>query len=146
MIMTTTPTVSSPTATSAGRRLFWLGITLPVLGIVFMFVQFSALQIIDVTPWYVPVSATLGVLFLLFSRLQRRSIPRVVALSFVTVLAVLEWVFFGTMLKLPTYQGPAEVGRMIPAFQTTLANGSSFTEKNLQEGSSSVFVFFRGRW
>jgi cytochrome oxidase Cu insertion factor (SCO1/SenC/PrrC family) len=48
------------------------------------------------------------------------------------------------MSKLPAYEGPARAGDKLPAFTTTRADGSPFTEKNLQSGQPSALVFFRG--
>jgi cytochrome oxidase Cu insertion factor (SCO1/SenC/PrrC family) len=50
----------------------------------------------------------------------------------------------GTMT--PLYTGPAEIGRRIPKFTTTLADGTPFTEKDLERGNPTVVLFFRGRW
>jgi cytochrome oxidase Cu insertion factor (SCO1/SenC/PrrC family) len=34
----------------------------------------------------------------------------------------------------------------MPSFRTVKADGTPFTEKNLQDGKFSVLVFNRGRW
>jgi hypothetical protein len=47
---------------------------------------------------------------------------------------------------LPKYNGPARVGTHIPPFTTTFADGRAFTDKDLEEGTPTVLVFFRGRW
>ena len=37
-------------------------------------------------------------------------------------------------------------GEKLPAFATKLADGTSFTDKNLEGGQTSALVFFRGHW
>ena len=49
-------------------------------------------------------------------------------------------------LARPPYAGPAKMGEKLPAFTATLADGSPFTNSNLQEGKPTVLVFFRGHW
>ena len=129
---------------SRGRAYFWAGIGVCLLGIVLMVVQYSLKQLF--VPWYVAVAATLGVLLQLCALARRRSIVRVIVLLLITALAGFEWLFLVSLSKLPAYEGPAQVGRPLPAFRTTLADGSQITEKDLQQGKPSVLVFFRGHW
>ena len=77
---------------------------------------------------------------------QRRTATRWVWLVLLLALAGFEWFFLGSMTKLPRYVGPAQAGHEVPAFQTTRADGRSFTDKDLADGTKSVLVFFRGRW
>jgi hypothetical protein len=44
------------------------------------------------------------------------------------------------------YTGPAQRDHKVPAFATTLADGRAFTDKDLDKGSPTVLLFFRGRW
>jgi peroxiredoxin len=48
--------------------------------------------------------------------------------------------------RLPLYKGPVAMGRPFPAFATVRADGSPFTQRDLQGDKNSVLVFFRGRW
>jgi hypothetical protein len=129
---------------SRGRAYFWAGIGLCLLGLALVVVQYSLKQLI--VPWYTPALTTLGALLLLGSVARRRSIVRVIALGLVAALAGFEWYFLVSLTRLPAYEGPARAGQKIPAFRTTLADGRPFTEQDLQEGTPSVLVFFRGRW
>jgi hypothetical protein len=139
------PATSPATNRSQGRAYFWFGIAACLLGLALFFVQLG-LKFLFV-PWYSPALATLGAALLLVSVSWRRSIPRVVALVLVAALAGLQWYFLVSFVKLPDYEGPAQAGKPMPAFRTTLADGSSFTQDDLRrDGSRTVMVFFRGRW
>jgi hypothetical protein len=128
---------------SRGRGYFWAGLGLCVLGLAATVVQF-ALQIIR-TPWYSPVLATLGAILLLVAVARRRTIPRVIGLVLVAAFAGLQWYFLGVLMKLPDYKGP-EAGRPVPAFAASLADGRSFGDADLRDGSRHVLVIYRGRW
>jgi hypothetical protein len=106
-------------------------------------IQF-ALNILK-TPWYSPVLATVGAVLLVVAVAHRRSIPRVVGLVLVAAFAGLQWYFFGVLMKLPDYKGPA-VGQPVPAFAASLADGRTFRDNDLRDGSRHVLVIFRGRW
>jgi hypothetical protein len=124
--------------------LLWAGIAVGLLGIPLYAVQFS-LGMLTV-PWHQPVLATFGALLLLRAVARQRSITRLIALVLVAAFAGLDWYFVGSVSKLPRYEGPARVGQKMPAFRTAKADGSPFTEKDLQEGKFNVLVFNRGRW
>ena len=128
---------------SAGRGLLFLGILLGLLSIALPAIQFTVLEVTR-TPWYAAVLMSLGALLVLVSFVKRRSITRFVVLGLSAALAVFFW--FALLDKLPEYHGPAQAGQMMPVFETTLANGSAFTDKDLQNDKSTVMVFFRGRW
>jgi hypothetical protein len=97
------------------------------------------------TPWYSPVLATVGAILLVVAVAQRRSIPRVIGLVLVAAFAGLQWYFLGVLLMLPDYKGPA-VGQPVPAFAASLADGRTFRDSDLRDGSRHVLVIFRGRW
>jgi hypothetical protein len=120
-----------------------LGLIVPVLGVIAYVVQFSMQRL--TIPWYMPIAATLGVLLVLASLVQARSVWRVLALLFVVLIAGAEWSFLYAM-RLPRYDGPVAEGESFPAFKTALANGSEFTDHDLQGDKNSVLVSFRGRW
>jgi hypothetical protein len=136
--------VQLATTSSTGRGLLWSGIGLAILAIVLGIIQY-VLQIL-VVPWQVPIVTTLGALLLLVSVTRRFTLTRVIAVVLITALAGLEWVFMASLSKLPEYTGPVRAGLKIPAFQTALADGRPFTDQNLQDGTPSVLIFFRGRW
>ena len=129
---------------SKGRGLLWMSIGLCLLAVALVVAQYSLGQLI--VPWYLPTLTTLAVFLLVWSLAARFTVVRAVVLGLVAILAGLQWLVLGVFAKLPDYDGPAQVGKPIPAFETALANGRPFTQRNLQDGESSVLVFFRGRW
>lgn len=136
--------VSAPVARSRGRGYFWAGLFACVLGIALTAAQFG-LKHLGV-PWYSPALATLGALLLLVAVARRVTIPRVLGLLLVAALAGFQWYFLGSLMRLPAYEGPAQAGKPFPAFSATLADGRSFTDADLRNGSRHVMTFFRGRW
>jgi hypothetical protein len=144
-IMQKSLAASPPVARSRGRLWLWLGVGLFLLGLVLYFVQTFQLKHL-VTPWYMPILFTLGVLLALVSVRQRPTWTRVIALLALALFSAGEWYFILSMSRLPEYKGPVQVDKKIPEFTTTFADGSSFTEKDLQKGISTVLVFYRGHW
>ena len=136
---------SPPVARSRGRLWLWLGVGLCLLSLVFYFVQAFQFKHL-MTPWYLPIMFTLGLLLALVSVRQRPTWTRIIALLVLGLLCAGEWYFILWMSRLPEYNGPVQVDKKIPAFTTTLADGSSFTEKDLQKGTPTVLVFYRGHW
>src|SRR5262245_43289816 len=126
-----------------GRSLLWLGLGVVVAGIAVYTAQIMAHRL--KSPWYLPYATTLGVALVAMSLWQARSVWRVLALLLVAVIAGGAWtLILGT--RLPPYTGPVAVGGPFPAFQTVRAEGTSFTERDLQGDKDSIMVFFRGRW
>ena len=138
-------TTSPPIARSRGRLWLWLGVGLFLLGLVLYFVQAFLLKHL-VTPWYMPILFTLAVLSALVSVRQRPTWTRVIVSLVLALACAGEWYFILSMSRLPEYEGPVQVDKKIPAFTTTFADGSSFTEKDLQKGTPTVLVFYRGHW
>lgn len=136
--------LGTPRTGSRGRLLFWSGIALAVLGIIIYAVQFQLLKQLT-TPWYAPVLATVGVLFMLVAIRRRPSIVRLVGLALVGLVCVFEWHMLLSH-GLPKYVGPAEAGQSAPTFTATRADGSPFTDRDLAYGTPTALVFFRGRW
>jgi hypothetical protein len=128
---------------SAGRLWFWLGVGLPVLAVVAYAVQVGRAHLR--TPWYLPSLATLGVVLLAVALWKRRTVWRVLALVAVVLCAGAAWAFL-LMTRLPAYEGPVAASKPFPAFATARADGTPFTERDLQGGPNHVLVFFRGRW
>ncbi len=125
-----------------GRLFMSLGLALAVLGVVAYAVQIS-LQRLTV-PWYMPALATLGVVLVVVSLIERRTIWRILALGALLLVAGAEWAFLYA-LRLPPYTGLIAVGRPFPAFETKRADGTAFTERDLAGSQNTVLVFFRGR-
>jgi cytochrome oxidase Cu insertion factor (SCO1/SenC/PrrC family) len=96
-------------------------------------------------PWSLPASATLGAIFLVVSLWGRRTVWRVLALLLVVLLAGAETSFL-LMIRLPAYTGPVAAGQPFPAFATVRADGTTFTQHDLEGDPDNVLVFFRGRW
>jgi hypothetical protein len=138
------PATSPSQQRSTGRAYFWAGIGACLLGVALVFVQFGLKYL--VVPWYSPVLATLGAVFLLLAVVGRRSITRIVVLVLVAAFAGLQWYALVSLIKLPDYVGPAQPGKQLPPFQAMFADGRPFTEADLEDGSRRVMTFFRGRW
>ena len=138
------PTAAATTTVPPRRYpLFLVGAFLLLLGPAIYAVQIGLKHL--QTPWYVPILATVGVLFMALSVWQRRGLGRSVGLVLGVLVCAFLW-FFVVGTKTPTYEGPAQAGSVVPAFATTLADGTSFTNENLQKGTPTALIFFRGRW
>jgi hypothetical protein len=122
-----------------------LGILIALAGIAIYMVQFNVLQILS-TPWYMPLLATAGVVFILLALIQARSIWRIGAFVLVTLLAAGMWALLLVVLNTPPYTGPVTVGEPFPAFATMRADGTTFTQNDLRGDQDTVLIFFRGRW
>src|SRR6185437_10670879 len=124
-------TTSSATAPRRfpGRLFLAMGLLLAVLGVIAYVVQIAMHNLL--TPWYVPISATLGVVYLVLSLWQTRTVWRVLALLLLVLLAGAEWAFL-LAVRLPAYTGPVAVGQPFPSFATTRADGTPFTRNDLQ--------------
>jgi hypothetical protein len=126
-----------------GRSLVLLGLVLPLLAVAAYAAQLSTYRM--TAPWYLPVAATLGVLLVVASLWQARTVWRWLALVPVLLICAAAWMFLlGT--RLPAYTGPVAVGEPFPAFATVRADGSPFTDRDLAGDVDNVLVFFRGRW
>lgn len=126
-----------------GRLFLVLGLGVTALGVIGYVAQLTAHRL--TAPWYMPIAATLGVVLIIASLWQARTVWRVLALLLVGLLAGAEWTFL-LATRLPPYTGPVAVGQPFPAFATTRADGTPFTQRDLGGDRNSVLVFFRGRW
>ena len=138
--MTTTTAIERR---SPGRLLLAVGLTLAVLGVIGYVLQIRAQRL--TVPWYMPIAATVGLLFVIASLWQGRTVWRVLAFLLVALLAGGGWAVL-LMTRLPAYTGPVAAGQPFPAFTTARADGTSFTQDDLKGSQTSVLVFFRGRW
>jgi thiamine transporter ThiT len=142
--MSNSPANEPVTPRRGGRLALWAGLGLCVLAVGLVYIQYGMQRLI--VPWYLPALTTAGAGLVLYSVWQRRSVVRVLALGLAVVLAAFQWYFVAELTRLPEYAGPAREGETVPAFSTVLADGSPFTEQDLQNGTPHVMVFFRGRW
>jgi ABC-type transport system involved in cytochrome c biogenesis permease subunit len=142
-IMENQATATAP-ASQAPRRwpLFFVGVLLFIAGPAIYVMQVRSGHL--PSPWYVPVLATVGVALMAISVLQRRGILRIVGLVLFVLVCGFEWA--GVLMRTPPYTGPAQTGKVVPAFETNLADGRAFSNKDLENGTPTVLLFFRGRW
>ena len=132
------------TARHPGRPLLLLGVFLAVAGPILIIVVMFAAKIL-ITPWYAPLLGTLGVALIILALMRSRSIWRWTAVVIFTLFVAFQWYALLAM-RTPAYTGPVKDGQPFPAFATTLADGSAFTQADLQGDQNTVMVFFRGHW
>ena len=126
-----------------GRLWLALGLGLAALGLFAYVAQVASHRL--TTPWYLPASATVGAFLILLALWEARSLWRILGLLLVVLLAGAEWTFLlGS--RLPPYAGPVAVDKPFPVFKTLRADGTPFTEQDLQGEQTTVLVSFRGRW
>ena len=129
---------------TSGRFYLVVGIMLALSGVAIYALQLQVRVLI--TPWYAPILATTGLLFVVTSLMQSRSIWRYTAAGLLALFAAGQWAMLFGPMSAPAYTGSAQAGRPFPAFTTTLANGSTFTQENFKGNLDTVMLFFRGRW
>src|SRR3954453_13761031 len=96
-----------------GRLFLALGLGLAALGVIGYAVQLWAQRLR--APRYMPILATLGVVFLVVALWERRTVWRVLALLLVVLVAGAAWAFL-LLTRLPEYTGPVAAGRALPEF------------------------------
>jgi hypothetical protein len=143
--MEQTNVVAPAISRKPGRIWIWIGILVLVGGIVAVILQYTVFKQL-MMPWYAPALATLGVLLVAVATFQRPTFTRGLILAVVVAATVFEWYALVVLTQLPAYAGPARVGEPVPVFSTTLANGDTFSDRDLQSGDPAVLLFFRGRW
>jgi hypothetical protein len=136
--------LNKTTTLHPGRSLLFLGMFVAVAGTLLMFVLTFAAKIL-ITPWYAPVLGTLGVALIILALTRSRSIWRWSAVVIFTLFVGVQWWALFAM-RTPPYTGPVKEGEPFPAFATTLADGSEFTQNNMKGDKNTVMIFFRGRW
>jgi fucose 4-O-acetylase-like acetyltransferase len=135
----------APTASRTSHwPLFLVGIGLFFLGPVIYVIQLRMKNL--GAPWFLPILATAGATFMIASVWRRRGVVRTLAMLLFTLVCGLEWFMLLVAFRTPTYSGPARPGSKVPHFIAALADGKPFTDANLQSGSPSVLVFYRGHW
>ena len=135
---------SAGTLRHPGRSLLFLGMLLAVAGPVIMMLLTFAAKIL-ITNWYGPILGTLGLALIILALMRSRSIWRWTAVVIFTLLVGFQW-FALLAMRLPDYTGPVKDGQPFPAFATTLADGTAFTQDDLKGDRNTVMVFFRGHW
>jgi hypothetical protein len=135
---------SAGTLRHPGRSLLLLGVLValaaPVLNTLLMLAGKNSFE-----PWYAPLVSTLGVALIVLALVRSRSIWRWTAVVIFTLFVAFQWLALLAM-RLPAYAGPVKHGDPFPAFATTLADGSAFTQNDLKGNQNTVMVFFRGHW
>ena len=142
--MADTPASPPSVNRRAGRGLLLLGIVLAVLAVASVFGQWGVG--ITLVPWQLPIVTAVGALLVLWSLLKRFTVVRSIAFVLLVALAGFEGFAIAVGGKLPQYTGPAQAGKPMPPFRTTLADGRSFTDADMQDGRRRVLTFYRGRW
>ena len=127
-----------------GRPMLLLGVFLAVAGPVVLILLTFAAKIL-ITPWYAPLLGTLGVALIILALMRSRSIWRWTAVAVFTLFVAFQWYALLAM-RTPAYTGPVKDGQPFPAFASRLADGSAFTQADLQGDQNTVMVFFRGHW
>src|ERR1700688_3704789 len=98
-----------PSAVSSAPQrhlpLFLLGVLLFILGPALYVIQFRLDHL--ATPWYVPILATIGVLFMLISARQRRGVARIAGVLLLALFCGFEWFMLLVGTRTPLYTGPA---------------------------------------
>jgi hypothetical protein len=127
--------------------LFLPGILLFIIGPVAYFIQIQVGRI-DFLPLYVPVLATIGVLLIAASIVQRPRLIRILFLISFTALCGFEWFFLLVATRTPEYTGPVQIGQKLPAFAAARVDGKNktFSQSDLETGERTAIIFFRGRW
>jgi hypothetical protein len=120
-----------------------LGLAFTLAGLALYAVQIFAQRLF--TPWYMPVFTLIGLACVFLSIRRRKVWTRRIAFFLVALIAGSQ-ISFLLLLRLPAYNGPLEIGKPFPAFQTLRADGTPFTQANLPGDQNTVMVFFRGRW
>jgi hypothetical protein len=140
----TQPTPPAAVTRTRHWLLFLAGILLVCLGPAVYIARFRSKHLDS--PWYIPVLATAGVAVMALSVWRRRGVLRIILLVLFGVVCAFEWHGLLVGTKNPAYTGPAQPGRKVPEFAAALADGTPFTEKDLEKGTPTVLVFYRGRW
>lgn len=130
---------------TTGVGLMWLGILLPVLGVMIYAVFLMGLQLFHV-PWYAPILAMLGLGLTILAVRRKPSVWRYAALVFCCLMLVAELLLLFSYTKLPAYAGPAVAGQQFPQFATKFANNTVFSNRDFVGDKKTALIFYRGHW
>ncbi len=138
--MTAEPTSAPPRTwplIAAGVFFLLLG---PAIGVVM-----TALEKL-ITPWYLPILATIGVALLAAAFVRRPGILRGVLVGLALLPTVFAWLIVAVFARTPEYTGPATVGNRIPTFTAKYTDGREFSNGEVETGGPAVLLFYRGHW
>lgn len=141
--MTTSSTSAQAREKPTGRGYVWLSFALGLLAPALLITQIQAKRLF--VPWYLPIIGTFALVLMLVAVVRLRTIWRFLGMGLLGLLAGFEW-FMISASKLPEYAGPISVGQPFPAFESSLPDGTPFTQADLRGEQNTVMVFFRGRW
>jgi hypothetical protein len=127
-----------------GWPLFLLGVVVFLAGPVAAAVQMGVLGQTSM-PWAFLGLTSAGVLLMALSLVIRFGILRTIGTAVFALVTGAAWFMVFVGAKTPEYTGPAQVGTPAPAFEVALADGRSFTNKDLADGNTIV-LFYRGHW
>ena len=130
---------------TTGVGLMWLGILLPVLGVMTYAVFLMGLQLFHV-PWYAPILAMLGLGLTILAVRRKPSVWRYAALVVCGLMLVAELLFLFSFTKLPAYAGPAVAGQQFPQFTTKFASNTPFSNNDFVGDKRTALIFYRGHW
>src|SRR5437868_1416526 len=128
--------IHTTTARHPGRAVLLLGVLAGIAGPALMVLLMFAAKIL-ITPWYAPLLGTLGVALILLSLMRSRSLWRWTAVVVFGLLATFQWWALLAM-RTPAYTGPVKDAQPFPAFASTLADGSAFTQADLTGDQNTV--------
>lgn len=132
-------------AAPRGWPFFLLGVLVFTLGPIVYAVQLGVLRQTPM-PWHLLILAGVGVLLMALSLWRRFGVLRTIGFVVFLLLAGGEWLFFLVISKTPLYTGPAQVGAPLPVFETTLADGRTFGNRDLSGDEATIILFYRGHW
>ena len=138
-----TNSIGKPKTTGLG--LMWLGIFLPVLGVMTYAVSLMGLRLFHM-PWYAPILAMLGLVLTILAVRRKPSVWRYAALVFCCLMLVAELLFLFSYTKLPAYAGPAVAGQQFPQFATKFSDNTLFSNKDFVGQKNTALIFYRGHW
>src|SRR5947209_17078986 len=127
-IMDNSPTPLVVAPKPSGRATLWLAVVAAFLGPALYMAQLNAGRL--TVPWYLPGLGTVGFLLALSAFGRVRGFGRALLVGLLGLMACGEWFMIVKLSKLPPYSGPVAVGQPFPAFATTWADSSPFTQAN----------------
>jgi hypothetical protein len=93
-----------------------------------------------------PILATLGIICMLLSVLQRGGFMRIAGFLLFAFVSGAQWYMLLHGMNTPPYTGPANPGSPVPTMAAKAADGRVFSSSDLGNGQPSVMLFYRGLW